>query len=181
MAAEMTYPISRKRPLRRNRSASGFTLIELALVTVIILVVMGLSAPIFRRTFSDLIIKDAAYSVSKMIGYAQERSIIERKLYRVRFDEARGTYDIQFYNEDVVPPVWQALRGRFGRPYKLPDTVSFGEGTRKQLICYPDGQSDKATIRIMDKRGNGYVLEVKGFGSAIETKAAAEYDEAHEK
>ena len=57
----------------------GFTLIELTLVTAIILALIGLSIPLFKKTFTNLSAKDAVFNISKLVSYAQEKAVIDRK------------------------------------------------------------------------------------------------------
>ena len=80
--------------LRRGRSRPAFTLIELTLVTIIILALVGLSVPLFRKTFSGLAAKDATFNISKLINYAQERSVIDRKNYKIMFNFTANQYQL---------------------------------------------------------------------------------------
>lgn len=142
---------------RRGNNLYGFTLIELALVTLLILILMGLSTPLFRRTFQDLTIKDSAYSISKLMNYAREMAVLERKNFTVSFDFQKRQYRLL----DV--------KGKFGRVFTLPDGV-YLYGAKTEVIFYPDGHCDEVSINITDKTFRGYTLTQKGFGSLVEMK-----------
>ncbi len=159
--------------LARDRA---FTLIELTLVTVIILALVGLSIPIFRNTFSDLSAKDAAFNISKIVSYAQEKAIMSGKNYKVAFNYNRRIYQLVESVRSNEGITYIREKSRFGKPIELPAGLSFydpktgltnspDEELVKQVMFYPDGHCDELSIGVVDKRGNGYIVELKGFGS----------------
>lgn len=160
---------------------SAFTLIELTLVTVIILALAGLSIPLFKRTFSDLSAKDAAFNISKLAGYAQEKSIINRKRYKISFDLNRRNYQMLESQQTADALSWVKEKTRFGKIFTLPLELSFydpetgltkktEEEYRKNVIFYPDGHCDKLSIGIIDKSGVGYGVTLNGFGLLAKIK-----------
>ena len=174
----MIYPASTRRPAR------GFTLIELTLVTVIILALLGLSIPLFRKTFSDFSAKDTAFNISKLISYAQERSIIDRKKYKIVFDFQLKRYQLvePFSQEGKV--IYRNVPGRFGKAFKVPQGLFFGdpagktapkkgEEYKKEIALYPDGRSDELLLDILYQGGSGYRITAKGFGSLVHIKEIA--------
>ena len=166
---------------------AGFTLIELTLVTVIILALVGLSIPLFRKTFSNLSAKDAAFNISKLISYAQEKSVIDRKNYEMAFNFTANQYQLFESKQSTDRFVCTKINNRFGRVFTLPQGLYFkdpsgeqahqeGEGYKKNIVFYPDGRCDGLTIEILDKKGSGYEIVSKGFGSLIEIKEVASAD-----
>ena len=51
-----------------NRRRAGFTLIELALVAILLLTVVGLSIPVLKKTFIGLYAQDTSFNISKLIS-----------------------------------------------------------------------------------------------------------------
>ncbi len=163
---------------------AGFTLIELTLVVAIVLVLLGLSAPQFRNTFSGLIVKDTAYTLSKIAGHAQAKAVMERKLCRITFDFDAGRYRLSEADlQTGTDPVYRDLRGRFGKPFLLPRGLFFREsgGGRagpgsgaysKSVNFYPDGRCDPFELEIVDRRGKAYRIFSKGLGGYIKTEEA---------
>ena len=96
----MMLRIGRKIQIQQNKlgrrgyflSIAAFTLIELIIVAAIILMLVAVSSPRFRSTFSDLELKDSSYSIGKIIKYAQKRAILEERKYRVIFDFENQSY-----------------------------------------------------------------------------------------
>ncbi|MFA6321276.1 MAG: hypothetical protein WCY36_05400 [Candidatus Omnitrophota bacterium] len=159
----------------------AFTLIELTLVTVIILALVGLSIPLFKNTFSDLSAKNTAFNISKLASYAQEKAIINRKNYKVIFDFNKRTYQLFESNQTQDGIIYVKEKGRFGKSFDMPLGLSFydpsadlGKNTaeeyKKQIVFYPDGHCDHMLIGIIDKRGMGYTVTLKGFGSLSQIK-----------
>ncbi|MDD5135755.1 MAG: hypothetical protein PHX20_01685 [Candidatus Omnitrophica bacterium] len=160
----------------------AFTLIELTLVTVIILALIGLSLPLFKKTFTNLSAKDAAFNISKIASYAQEKAVIDRRNYRAIFDFNRRQYQIFEFDKPVKDKdPYKKVAGRFGRVFTLPRGLFFydpktgmsskaEEEYRKQVIFYPDGRCTELSINIADNKGNGYSITLKGFGTLPKIK-----------
>jgi len=162
----MTSQIGKKNPQTNH----GFTLIELVLVILLISILTALSAPLFKRTFSDLVLRDASLDMAKVISYAREMAIIERVNYRLDLNFEERKYRITRYNPSGEDARYEKIKGRHGKDFILASGLGLSAGENK-LVFYPDGRSDKLTIKIRDgKTGEGRILEVKGFGSAVEIK-----------
>ena len=167
-----------------TRSRAGFTLIELTLVAVIILALVGLSVPLFRKTFSDLSAKDAAFTISKLISYAQEKSVIDRENYKMTFNFTANQYQLFESKQAADKFIYTKVNNRFGRVFTLPQGLSFkdplgeqahqkDEEYKKDIVFYLDGHCDSLVIEILDKSGFGYKVTSKGFGSLVEIKEVA--------
>ncbi|MFA5146429.1 MAG: prepilin-type N-terminal cleavage/methylation domain-containing protein [Candidatus Omnitrophota bacterium] len=154
----------------RIKASGGFTLIELALVIVIVLIVIGLASPILKHSTSDLALKDTAFNVSKLSQYGQEKAILERKNFKMVFDFKDMKYQLMEFDTAADPPGYRKMDGKFGRAYRVPPGFSI-EGGNGEVVFYPDGRCDEAEIRIKDARGNGYSIKVRGFGPGPEIKA----------
>lgn len=164
--------------------SSAFTLIELTLVTVIILVLAGLSLPIFKNTFQDLSAKDAAFNISKLISYAREKAVLDKANYKIIFDFTRRQYQLFESTRSDEGIIYRIARGRFGRAFNLPQNLFFHDAKtditqelkeeyKKQVVFYPDGHCDELAIDILDKKGKGYAISLKGFGSTARIKEVA--------
>lgn len=151
-----------------RRQRSGLTLIELTLVTLLVLILIGLSTPIFKKTFSDLSARDASFSISKLINYAQEMAVLERKNYKIAFDFKNGKYQLLEAVSSAKPPVYKKAAGRFGKPFGLPQGLGLS-GDKNGFIFYPDGHCDEIRVNVSTK-GGGYSVIVKRFGNTVEIK-----------
>jgi hypothetical protein len=132
------------------------------------LILAGLSTPLFKRTLSDLSARNASLSICKLINYAQEMAVLERKNYKITFDPKKNKYQLFELSSSVNPPVYVKANGRFGRLFGLPQGVNFG-GAGKDVIFYPDGHCDNINVSVLTKLG-GYSVTAKGFGNMVQIK-----------
>lgn len=166
----MKLPIGTKksrtdRPVQRR---NGLTLIELTLVTLILLALVGLSIPIFKKTFSDLSAKNTSFNISKLINYAQEMAVLEGKNFKIVFNFQKSTYQLFELDASVNPPAYKKIQGRFGKLFKLPQGVNI-TGTKAQMCLYSDGHCDDLKLNVLVK-GRGYSITVQRFGNTADIK-----------
>ena len=105
--------------LLKMKSLRGFTLIELTLVTLLVLILAGLSTPLFKKTLSDLSARNTSFSICKLINYAQEMAVLERKNYKITFDFKKGRYQLLELSSSTKPPAYVKVTGRFGKHFGL--------------------------------------------------------------
>lgn len=167
----MILPIGR----RRNRpgytphlsKGAGYTLIELILLTVIIAILVGISAPLFRRTFSDLELKEASFNIARLISFAQEKSIIEGTPYKLVLDKDKARYYLT-RSDPERPAKFIRLKERWGRVFSLPGNIRL-TSNKKEIIFYPDGHSEKASITFLGRR-KSIKINLKGNLGYVEIK-----------
>ena len=160
----------------QNRSI-GFTLLELIIVATIILVLVAVSTPLFRTSFSDLELKDAAYNISKLIRYGQQRAVIEEKKYRLLFDFARKNYHLLAEEEegeraDIAVegrkhPGWKSVQGRFGKYFSLPEGVKFS-GEHNSITFLPNGRCNEISLYVIDKKKKSIEIKTNGRAGYVE-------------
>jgi len=148
---------------RNQLKNKGFTFIELALVAIIILVLVGLSTPLFRRPFSSIQLKNTCQNIVQLIRYIQAKAIAERKFCQINFDFEKGIFWLTM-EDDTSPGEFKRIKGKWGATFKVPDGISINSDT-SFITFYPDGSSDQARIRIFDSKGKAFtVITQKNFG-----------------
>ena len=153
---------------RQPGARIGFTLIELVLVILLISILTGLSTPLFRRTFSDILLRNAAFDMSKLINYAQEMAIIDKLSYKLNLELEKNEYRLTRRNIAGEATSFETIKGRYGKVYSLPGDMEL-DCDKEEVLFYPDGRSDEVEIEIRDKKkGTGRKLTVKGFGAQLE-------------
>ena len=153
---------------RAGKCSRGFVLLELLVVVTILAIMFGTMTPLFRRSYTDLRIRNAYKDIAAIVKHAQERAIMEEREFRVNFDEKEGTYWLS-YREDPMefPANFVNLNTDAGRPKLLPEGVAFTDiranrdrETHAQYITfYPNGTADRATVRLRDVRYRSFIME----------------------
>ena len=158
----------------KRASLTGFTLIELTLVAVIILVLVVLSSPKFRGTFTSLQIDDAAQRMAQVIRYGQHRAIVEERRFRLNLDNTRGVYRLLSESKDTdggvsegMAAAFDPIEGRFSDIFPLPDGVAMVSDA-KDIDFYPDGRSGKVTINLKNRDGRELTMRTTGRAGYVE-------------
>ncbi|MBN1405252.1 MAG: GspH/FimT family pseudopilin [Candidatus Omnitrophica bacterium] len=142
-----TRPVLKPRP---NSLRTGFTLIELILTTTILLVIAALSVPIFKNTYSSLIINLKAQDMAGLMNLARERAIMTRMPYAVKINADENSYRMMALDtkKDKLSPV----RDRWGKSFFIPANFKIQSGGNT-VKFFPDGTSSGADIVLTDDKG----------------------------
>lgn len=161
----MTLPTgARSKP----NSRAAFTLIELVLVILFVMVLAGLVSPLFKKTFRNLEAQNAASNLAKTINYGQELAVIEKQNYRLDVGYENNEYHLMRWDASLPSgAAYAKVQGRYGRTFYIPDRFEM-TGVDSNIVFYPDGRSEEAEIRITDKDGRGYIISIRAF--AMETE-----------
>ena len=160
--------IPRNKFPRAHALKAGFTLIELTLVAFLLLTLVGLSVPLFKKTLSGLSAQDTSFNISKLVNYAQEIAVLERKNLKLTFNFQSGKYQLFEVVPSVKPTPPKKISGRFGRSFSLPQGLKLS-GEKKDVLFYQDGHCDAFMVNVLAKEG-GYSIRSKGFGNMVEVK-----------
>ena len=159
----MTLPTGKQRQPSKGgftplemKSLTGFTLIEVLAILLIVTVLIGLSLPRFSATTQNLQLTSSARSLAKLLTYAQERAIVERIPYQAVFDSTGKTYWLTRVESKGTETASSRIEGRYGRPVTLPSGISF-RFPEEPIQFYPDGGSDPFTIELSTE-GRRFIL-----------------------
>lgn len=135
----------------RWTSRAGFSLIELAVVMLILAVVAGVAVPSIGRGIDALRARAEVAGISAFLRFAREQAVTRREVQEVRLDPAAHT---------LVLAAVGAERARMSR--------RFGQGLRVQAVAgsalsvkfFPEGLSTGATIMIEAPGRRYYIVTV---------------------
>ncbi len=147
------------KPTIANKGRAGFTFIELILVTTLLLILAGVSTPLFRKSLSGIQAKDTAQTLVQLMRYAQAKAIAERKLSQINFDFSEGSFWLTVQSE-ASPEEYIRPKGKWGAIVTAPEGISL-EGETELIVFYPDGTSDKAEIKISDQKGASFAISTQ--------------------
>lgn len=151
----------------------AYTLLELILVTLLLITMISISAPILKKTYEGLLLRYSADTLGRVVNFAQQRAILEERSVKLVFDFDNRTYwlmqEVAFdggqtegENESQKKVKgFVRLTGWLKKRFFVPGSISM-EGDKRQIIFYPDGHSDKAQITFKNKLGKVRVVFITG-------------------
>ena len=129
--------------------SQGFTLIEIMLVIVIILIATGVSVPMFRGTFKSTQMTDASRSVIRITRFARSLAILRQADCTLEFT------DTQMILTCSAPGEPQTSR-RFPEDITIQEFETESEepdeGDPKKIVFYASGMNDGYTLTIGDDK-----------------------------
>ena len=132
------------------KADSGFTLIEIVLILVLLAVAGVIAAPAIRPALDSVRAEAAARRTASFLDDARRRAVLERKVLVVRcsLDEGR-----------------LALLGAASgeRVYQVPDAVAIVSCRPGEVRYFPQGSSSGMTLLLRDTRGRERSLSVGTF------------------
>ncbi len=77
-----------------NQRRTGFTLLELLLVVVIIAIASAVAMPMFARSFRGAKLRMSTRTVTMMHRNAQSKAVLGQRYMALLFDEVKGTLEL---------------------------------------------------------------------------------------
>jgi len=159
----------------RSNEPQGFTLVELAVVLMILAVVLGLVLPeassfLFR---SDL--KASSRRLAGAVSYARSQAMLEGRLWELTIDLDKASFwaaalDEEGVSSDLDAVKIRTLAGevRFIDVKNLPDeTIRAG---RVVLLFHPKGLVEPAVIHLAGTGQQIQTIFVKAFNGRLEAR-----------
>ncbi|MFC1542170.1 Tfp pilus assembly protein FimT/FimU, partial [Candidatus Latescibacterota bacterium] len=121
----------------KTKNENGFTLVELMIVLVVIVIMSAIAVPQMDKVFTKNKLRASTTSVTSSLYLARMKSINDGEQYGVQFNFNDGTYII------LKDPYGTAEN--FSQPYQLEDEISFNDITFvNDLAVFNEyGQLDK--------------------------------------
>jgi len=136
--------------LRRHRPV-GFTLIELAVAIVILLVLMTLAVPSISGVMADRRLRRSLDQLNAVVREAQERSVTERRSYLIILQNGKLSLRAEGLNkgESREPELkWKLDRGA---ALKIKFPAALVEDPPAEWVFWPSGNCEPAVVSY---RGN---------------------------
>ena len=89
---------------RTTKHETGFTLVEIIMVVVIIAIAAAITIP-FAVSGADMQLRSAANIIASDLEYAKSMAISRGKIYSVVFDTAAESYQIEDVNGVIAHPI----------------------------------------------------------------------------
>ncbi|UCD84272.1 MAG: prepilin-type N-terminal cleavage/methylation domain-containing protein [Deltaproteobacteria bacterium] len=160
--------------------ASGFTLIELSVVIIVIGVILTIALP-EMRDLTEMQLRSHSRRMAGTIKYLFNQSAIRGNAYCIlRIDQENGEYWPEICRPDSENPeqwVCQSDPSILGQKVRLPETLSFADiyinGQKiisdepVPIFFLPQGYVDPGVIYIRDSRERTYTLQIFPFSGRV--------------
>ena len=149
-------PLTRHWPLATHCRSTGFTLIELILVMLILCTVLGLAGPSLRGFFGRRQIDNTASRLLSLTQYARSQAICEGRSYRLNIDKDRGTYWLTVRDQGA----YEDPGTEWGRVLTLPTELSLElwdltlDGSTYYVEFNSLGRLHPCTIQLVGPKGD---------------------------
>lgn len=140
-----------------KRSKSGFTLIEILLVVLILAIIVAAAIPRFQGTLTQLQARTTAKSLYQLALFAKERAIIEQTFYLLKYDPNQKS--VFLMRKEAKKFV--RIQSRLGKAIQIKEHFSLQwSSSSKDILFTPNGESDKVEIHLNQNRKRLFTLTI---------------------
>ena len=164
----------RRDPVRSDRAprsdASGFTLLELSIVLLILAIAATFVIPRLRNADSAALTGSAA-RLATTVRYLYAEAAFRRRPMRLNLDLDKQAYWVTVLNDDPDAPEFVIDGSPLSRPTVLPDAVAFADvtlpalGTVAEGIVFaqflPEGWADPLVVHLKGSRNDYATLAIE--------------------
>ena len=147
--------------MRFNRSykhRSGFTMVEMLLVVIVLMVLAGLTIPNLKGTYSGFLLKTQVKDLSGLMRYAQSRAVTQGKHVRLEFNTDFLNYWLTQEDDQSTDgngeKTYNRITGQLGRKYYVPPELTI-ESEEAYVEFYPNGKIDKTNLYVCQQTKEG--------------------------
>jgi prepilin-type N-terminal cleavage/methylation domain-containing protein len=154
----------------------GFTLLELAVVLLVIGLVLAIAMPYFGG-FQGAELRSEAHRLAARSHYLYQEAEAQKVLLRLNLDLNHSTYFVTRLDPFAVEPSFMPEKGPAGGLVTMPADVRLrdvwveGGGLFRSGIVkcqfYPNGIADAAVIHLFDRRGEVITIGIDSFDGAV--------------
>jgi prepilin-type N-terminal cleavage/methylation domain-containing protein len=167
-------------PRATTRRHEGFTLVELIVVMVLLLIVASMVAPRMSSFFRGRALSSEARRMLSLINYAQSRAVAEGKPVLLWIDPSNSSYGLELQESHatgndrpivytVDPSLALDTTASAEMPISEDGDEALGLGADRPAIRFnPDGFFDEASVaRIVIRQGTEAALEIAPTGNRL--------------
>ena len=142
---------------------TGFTLIEILLVIVLVSIFVGLVIPRIGILFFDYEFHSTVSRIEKVIQFASYDAVINKTLYRLSIDRHEKSFCLYQKKAHDDQKEFENVPGKVGSVLVLPENIELSHVTTDTIYFFPDGSSTNATFSLTHKNEKTVSFVMKGF------------------
>lgn len=133
-----------------KKRVNGFTLLEILLVTLVLVVIAGMTVPNFSPVWKRMLLKRDVQDMAYLIRYAQSRAITQGVAHRINFEQESGRYwlmEERPLDDKDSQDAWERVTGQYGRTRQLGAGV-LTESSQDAVDLFSDGTISPLELRV---------------------------------
>jgi prepilin-type N-terminal cleavage/methylation domain-containing protein len=164
----MTTSSSRRRAGARGRA--GFTLYEVIIVLIVLLVIGGVVAPSFSGFLPSIRVRKTSDSLIATIEKARVDAVLTSRRFRIVFTREPAAFRLEYEPDPMNEPgTFRRVPGEWGAKNELPDGLAFAnleggetvaETTEDGIEFSPDGSASAMTIVVAHENGDRVTIAI---------------------
>jgi len=181
------------RLFRSNTKRTGFTLIELMVVIVLIGIMTAMIIPEMKGTFEEALLRSTARQLVNAFNLGYSQAVTLNQLHRVRLDRKNGRYFVERKSEEgkggftsvgdipggegkldtrISIEIRQAEETPAAAQEQQAPLVSAEESRIRTddepIVFYPDGTADSGEVRLRDREGFRLALRINPITARVD-------------
>lgn len=137
---------------------TGFTLLELLLVILILAALITVSVPTLAKTAQNFHFRSRTKKLELLFKYLKQISIMEGRIYKFTLDKTQNRYEIEAENKKDVGGDFAKMYGSILRPKNLTEDLIFKweklDQEKSEIVFYPNGHLTYNEFYISDNKNN---------------------------
>jgi type II secretion system protein H len=170
--------------IQKERGQSGFSLVELMVVLLLIGIMTALIVPQMKGTYEGALLRSTARKFTSAMALAYSQSVTAHRPHRFRIDSQSGRFHVERRGqrgEEAFLPLREFAGGegefdtRISIEVRKPGEEEAGEEPGRlaprlnfeavsshshTILFHPDGTAERAEIILKDRQGFGLALRV---------------------
>jgi prepilin-type N-terminal cleavage/methylation domain-containing protein len=138
----------------RPERPSGFTIIELLIAIVILVILLGLAVPSMNGVFADRRLRRSLDAFNGIVREAQERSVTERRPYLVIWQNGKIGLRAEGLNKGESPDAEVKWKLERSESLKIKFPAALVENPPAEWIFWSSGNCEPAEVTYRGKDGD---------------------------
>ena len=139
---------------RRIHRTTGFTLVELTVAVMILMLLMMLAVPSMEGVLADRRLRRSLDEFNKIVREAQERSIAERRPYLIVWYDGKVGLRAEGLARGEDPEPTVKLKVARNESLKISFPAALVEKPPAEWIFWPSGNCEPAVVEYSGRNGN---------------------------
>ena len=158
--------------MNNRHRVKGFTLIELMVVIVLMVILTAMIVPEMRGTFEDAVLRSTGRKLVSAMNLAHSRAVTLQQMHRVVLDAKAERFVIERMAREGEGSGHVAVSDIPGGTGQLDKRITIeihkdAEANPDMVSFYPNGTAEAAEIILRDREGFALAIKVNGITARV--------------